>query len=127
MIQSTFWSRLALHSLAIVVISSIIPGIELNGILAAVAAGAVFGLVNSFIKPLLVILTLPLTLLTFGIFLLVINGLSFWLVAGLVKGYYISNILSAIAGAFLMSLFSILINAMLQKHEPKNMHVGYFR
>ncbi|MCI5072295.1 phage holin family protein [bacterium] len=127
MIQSTFWSRLALHSLAIVVISSIIPGIELNGILAAIAAGAVFGLINSFIKPLLIILTLPLTLFTFGIFLLVINGLSFWLVAGLVKGYYITNIFSAIVGALLMSLFSMLINAMLQKNEPKNMHVGYFR
>lgn len=127
MIQSTFWSRLALHSLAIVVISSLIPGIELNGVLAAIAAGAVFGLINSFIKPLLIILTLPLTLFTFGVFLLVINGLSFWLVAGLVKGYYITNIFSAIAGALLMSLFSMLINAMLQKNEPKNMHVGYFR
>lgn len=122
-----FWLKLAFHSLAIIIVASVVPGIVLEGLLAAVAAGVIFGFVNAFIKPFIILLTLPLSVFTFGLFLLVVNGLSFWLVAFLVKGFYISNIFSAIGGALFMSLLSIIFNGLTQKAEPRNQHVGFFR
>lgn len=124
--MSIFFTRLALNSLGIMLVASVVPGIELKTIIAAIAAGLIFGLVNALVKPILILLTLPLSVVTFGLFLLIVNGLSFWLVAGLVKDFYITNIFSAILGSLIMSFVSILFNGLTQKTEPKNHHVGYF-
>ena len=125
--SKSFWIKSAVNTLAIVLVASLVPGVVLKGILAAIAAGLIFGFVNSIVKPILIFFTLPLTLLTFGLFLFVVNGLSFWLVAGLVKGFYITNIFSAIFGALLMSLVSMALNWLVQQNEPNHMHVGYFK
>ena len=73
-----FLLRVAINALAIVLAASILPGIEVDGIVPALAAAVLLGLVNAFVRPVLLILTLPITLVTLGLFLLVLNGFCFW-------------------------------------------------
>ena len=105
--------RILINALAIVVAAKVIPGIELDGVMAALVAGLVLGVVNGFVRPILLFLTLPLTLLTLGLFLFVLNGLCLWLTAALVKGFEIHGFWAAVFGALLVSLVSWVLNAFL--------------
>jgi putative membrane protein len=80
---------------------------------AAAVAALVLGLVNTLIKPILVILTLPVTILTLGLFLLVINALMFWLVANLVPGFHVNGFWAAMLGAILYSLITWALSGLL--------------
>jgi putative membrane protein len=91
----------------------VVPGIELSGLLAALGAGLVLGLVNAVVRPVLVLLTLPVTLITLGLFLLVLNGLCLWLTSLLVKGFVVQGIGAAVLGALLVSLVSWLLTAFV--------------
>src|SRR5213083_658072 len=101
--------RIVINALAIVVAAKVIPGIDLNGVLAALVAGLVLGVVNGVIRPILLFLTLPLTLLTLGLFLFVLNGLCLWLTAALVKGFEVHGFWAAVFGAILVSVVSWLL------------------
>jgi putative membrane protein len=79
----------------------------------ALIAALVLGLVNTLIRPLLVLLTLPVTLLTLGLFILIINGLMFWAVAHLVSGFQVASFWSAVGGALLYSVISWVMSALL--------------
>ena len=105
--------RIVVNALAIIVAAKVIPGIELNGILSALAAGLVLGLVNAVVRPILIFLTFPLTLLTLGLFLIVLNGFCFWLTSALVTGFEIHGFWPAVFGALLVSLVSWVLNAFL--------------
>ena len=105
--------RILINALAIVATAQVIPGIELNGVLAALAAGLVLGVVNGVVRPILVFLTLPLTLLTLGLFLFILNGLCLWLTAALVKGFEIHGFWPAVFGALLVSIVSWILTAFL--------------
>ena len=105
--------RILINALAIVVAAKVIPGIELDGAMAAVVAGLVLGVVNGFVRPVLLFLTLPLTLLTLGLFLFILNGLCLWLTAALVKGFEIQGFWAAVLGAILVSLVSWILTAFL--------------
>jgi putative membrane protein len=105
--------RIAINALAIVVAAKIIPGIELNGTLSALAAGLVLGIMNALVRPVLLLLTLPLTLLTLGLFLFVLNAFCFWLTSAVVKGFEIHGFWPAFFGALLVSLVSWVLNAFL--------------
>ncbi len=85
----------------------IIPGIEIDNFTAAMIAAVVIALINTFIKPVLILLTLPINILTLGIFTLVINALLFMFAAYLVPGIEISGFWSALFGSLLISIFSI--------------------
>jgi len=87
-----FIIRLIINMVAILIISYLFPKmIWVEGFLAALVAAFLLGIVNTIIKPILVLLTLPLTILTLGLFLLVINGLMLWLVSALVSGFHVSG------------------------------------
>jgi putative membrane protein len=105
--------RIVFNALAIVLAAKVIPGIELNGVLSALAAGLVLGVVNGIIRPVLVFLTLPLTLVTLGLFLFVLNGLCLWLTAAVVKGFEIHGFWAAVFGALLVSMVSWVLTAFL--------------
>jgi len=105
--------RILINALAIVVAAKVIPGIELDGAMAALVAGLVLGVVNGFVRPVLLFLTLPLTLLTLGLFLFILNGLCLWLTAALVKGFEIQGFWAAVLGAILVSLVSWILTAFL--------------
>jgi len=79
----------------------------------ALVGGLLLGLVNAVVRPVLIILTLPITLITLGLFLLVLNGFCFWLVASIVKGFYVSGFWSACLGALIVSIVSWVMTALI--------------
>ena len=109
-----FIIRLIINMVAILIISYLFPKmIWVEGFLAALVAAFLLGIVNTIIKPILVLLTLPLTVLTLGLFLLVINGLMLWLVSALVSGFHVSGFWGAVFGSILISLVSWLLSRFL--------------
>ena len=93
--------------------ASIVPGIAVDGIVPALAAAVLLGLINAFVRPVLLILTLPITLLTLGLFLFVLNGFCFWLVAWLVKGFHVAGFGSALLGSLVVSVVSWIVTALV--------------
>ena len=108
-----FLLRVVVNILALVLIASVVPGIRLDGVLPAVAAGLLLGIVNAVVRPVLLILTLPITLVTLGLFLLVLNGLCLWLVAALVTGFHVAGFWSALLGALCVSVVSWIVTALV--------------
>ena len=106
-----------LNALALLAVAYLVPGIHVAGFAAALVAALVIGLVNMIIRPILVLLTLPITLLTLGLFILVINGLLFYLVANWIQGFDVTTITAGIVGALVYSLLSWLLSALLIDQE----------
>ncbi len=102
-----------LNALALLVVAYVVPSIHVSGIGSALIAAAVIGLVNLLIRPVLVILTLPVTVLTLGLFLLVINGLLFLFVGHILNGFEVQTLLAGIVGAVLYSLISWALIALI--------------
>ena len=103
-----------LHTaLLLLLVANAVNGVQIRGALSAVLAALVLGLVNAFVRPLAVALTLPLTLITFGLFLLVLNGLMLKLAAALVPGFRIRGIMPAVWGSLLLTLLNLLIDGFM--------------
>ncbi|MFW5787147.1 MAG: phage holin family protein [Halanaerobiales bacterium] len=98
--------KLLVSMLALFITAAIIPGIGLSGIGAGFLAALILGIVNSVVKPIFTILTLPLTILTLGLFLFVLNGLMLMLAAAFVPGFTVSGIFSAIFGSIVLGLLT---------------------
>lgn len=98
-----------LHALSLILIPFIISGIKVDSITHALIAAAVIGIINTLIKPILVILTLPITLLTLGLFIFVINGVLFWLAGSYVPGFHVTNLTTGIVGALAYSVISTIL------------------
>lgn len=105
--------RIVINAATIAVAAAIVPGIHLAGLGPALIAGLVLGIVNAIVRPILVILTLPLTLLTLGLFLFVLNALCLWLTARLVPGFDIGGFGPALLGALIVSLVSWVLTAFV--------------
>jgi putative membrane protein len=108
-----FLVRLLLNAIAILAAAWLIPGVELSGTGAALAAGAVLGLVNVSIRPVLLILTLPFTLITLGLFIFVVNAICVGLTAAVIPGFSIATYWSAFLGALVVSVVSWILNGLL--------------
>src|SRR5690606_42137146 len=106
--------RLLLNGLAVFLAAQLIPGIEVKGFGTALFAALILGIVNTFIRPVLVFFTLPISLLTLELFTLVINALLFWLVGSLVTGFEVHGFLSAFFGAIIVSIISWVLNGIWQ-------------
>jgi putative membrane protein len=108
--------RFIITMVAILIISYLFPKmIWVDGFLAALVAAFLLGIVNTIVRPILVLLTLPLTLVTLGLFLLVINGLMLWLVSALVSGFHVSGFWGALLGSILISIVSWMLSRFLPK------------
>jgi putative membrane protein len=90
-------------------------GVEVRSFGAALTAAFVIGLMNMLLRPLLVLLTLPVTVLTLGLFLFVINALMFWWAASLLNGFYVSGFGAALLGSLIYSTFGVVIDSALQR------------
>lgn len=101
-----FIVQIIVVGLLLYVVAKLVPGMEIDGIGHALLAGLVLGIINALIRPLLVFLTLPITILTLGLFLLVINALLLKLAAALVPGFRVRGFGAAFLGALLLSVFS---------------------
>lgn len=96
-------------TLAILVVTHVIPGVRVSSLGTAVVAAAVIGILNALVRPILVILTLPLTILTLGLFLFVINALMFQLAGALVSGFHVDSFWSALLGSLIVSIISYIV------------------
>lgn len=105
--------NLAINMLALLIVVHILPGITIASIWAGFWAALILGVVNTFIKPIFILFTLPLTVLSLGLFLFIINGVMLLLVAALVPGFAVSGLFIAIIGALLLSIISGLIGEFL--------------
>lgn len=92
--------------------SYIIPGVSVDGFITALIVAVILGLVNTFIKPILVILTLPITIVTLGLFLLVINAVVILLVAWLVPGFMVSGFVAAVFFSLLLTIVGWLASTL---------------
>ena len=102
-----------LNALALLAVAYFVPGIHVAGFAAALVAALVIGLVNMLIRPILVLFTLPITILTLGLFIFVINGLLFYLVASWLQGFEVGSVTAGIVGALVYSVLSWLFSALL--------------
>jgi putative membrane protein len=105
--------RWLINAVSLLLISHLLPSIQVAGFGTALLTALILGLVNAFIRPLLIIITLPINILTLGLFTFVINGLLFWFVASFVKGFEVGGFWSAFFGALAYSIISSLFSILL--------------
>lgn len=108
-----FLARLFITGLGLLLADVVLPGIRFDNVLALWGAAFLLGLVNAFIRPLIIIATLPLTLLTLGLFLFVVNGLMVMLVAWLMPSFHIAGLGSAILASVIVGLTGWIANAFI--------------
>ena len=108
-----FLIRLVANALAILAAAYIVSGIEVSGGLALVAAALVLGLVNAVVRPVLLFLAFPFTLVTLGLFIYLLNAFCLWLTALLVKGFDVHGFWAAVLGAMIVSVVSWIVTILL--------------
>jgi putative membrane protein len=108
-----FILRIIVYTLALLLAAHVVPGIRLDGLASALVAGLLLGLVNAIVRPILVVLTFPITLLTLGLFLLVLNAFCLWLVSVFVSGFQVAGFWPAFWGALLVSVVSWILTALI--------------
>ncbi len=102
-----------LNAVALLVVAYLLPGITVASFGSALIAALVLGLLNTLVKPLLILLTLPITIVTLGLFLLVLNALVFWFAGSVLKGFQVSGFWWALLGALIYSVVSGLLSRLL--------------
>ena len=91
----------------------LVPGVRVANLWSALVAALIIGLVNALIRPLILLLTLPVNILTLGLFTLVVNALMFWLASSIAKGFDVANFKAAFLGALVFWLVSWIVNGLL--------------
>ena len=104
-----------INTLALIAVAYLMPGVTVSSFWSALVAALILGLVNAFIRPLLVLLTLPATVITLGLFIFVINGLLFWFVGSFVQGFVVQGFWAGVFGAILFSIVSWVLSALVLK------------
>jgi putative membrane protein len=110
----TMLLKWALCAAALIAVAYLYPGVHVDGFVAALIAALVLGIVNTLVRPVLVILTLPVTILTLGLFLFVINALMFWMVGSILTGFKVDGFVAALIGSLIYSALTLLINWMIK-------------
>ena len=106
-----------INAVALFALPYVLPFVHVDGFTTALVAALVLGLVNTLIRPVLVVLTFPVTVLTLGLFIFVINGLMFWAASGLVQGFRVDGFWAGVIGAIVYSVISWLLSALLLRHR----------
>ena len=114
--------RLTVNSAALLVAVNIVPGINIPTWGVLIAAAIVIGLLNAVLKPVLIFLTLPINVLTLGIFTLFINAFLFYLTSKIIKEFAVGGFWDAFWGATLFSIVSIILNVIIGSNEMRNLH-----
>jgi len=108
-----------INAAALLALPFLMHSVQVTSIGAALVAALVLGLVNTLLRPVLVLLTLPVTVLSLGLFILVLNALLFWLVAELVEGVHVAGFWSAMGAAILYSVISWALSTLLLKQDGR--------
>ncbi|MBV5299217.1 MAG: phage holin family protein [Rhodoferax sp.] len=104
-----------LQAVALLCVAYLYSGVVLHGFGAALLAALVIGLFNMVLRPVLLLLTLPVTLVTLGLFLFVINALMFWFAAGMLAGFHVTSFAAALLGSLIYSVFGIVIDSAVER------------
>jgi len=107
------------NAMALIAVAYLLPGIKVDGFVSALIAALILGLVNTLIRPVLVLLTLPISIVTLGLFILVINGILFWFVGSVLKGFTVADFWYGLLGAILYSIFSWALSTLLPGKRDK--------
>lgn len=102
-----------INAVALIAVAYLMPSISVSSFAAALVAALVLGLVNAGVRPVLILLTLPATVLTLGLFIFVLNGLLFWTVGTWLEGFAVAGFWAGVLGAILFSLVSWLLSALV--------------
>jgi len=114
-----FVFRWAVTTIAVMVASSIIHGIRYDSVASLIGAALLLGILNAFLRPILLILSAPLILLTLGLFILVVNGLMLFVVPGIVIGFHVDGFWSAFWGAIVISIVSWMLSAFFRGSDGR--------
>ena len=114
-----FLIRLVLNAVALIAVAYIVPGIHVYGIGGALLAALILGIVNAVIRPILIVISLPIEILTLGFFVLVINALLFWFVGALHVGLYVDGFWPAFWGALLMAIASWVLSMLTGRDQRR--------
>jgi putative membrane protein len=106
-------AKIVLVALALLLVSEFVPGVTVSGLYTAVIAAIILGILNAIVRPIFILLTLPITILTLGLFILVINAALFYFVASFVDGFQVAGFLSAMLGALVVSIISTIGNRFI--------------
>lgn len=106
-------------TLAVLVTSYILPGVHIDGVITALIVAAVLSLLNAVVKPVLIILTIPITLFTLGFFLLVINAVMILLASSLVPAFHVDGFWTALLFSFVLSIVNSIFNSLNSKGEEE--------
>ena len=104
-----------LSAAALLGVAYVYGGVSVASFGTAMFAAAIIGLLNMLVRPILVILTIPVTLITLGLFLFVVNALMFWAASGLVGGFHVNGFWAALLGSLIYSALGLVIDAVLEK------------
>ena len=113
-------SKWLLSAAALLLVAYLYPGVEVRSFTAALIAAFVIGLLNVVVRPVLVLLTLPVTVVTLGLFLFVINALMFWAAASLLDGFEVRGFVAALIGSLIYSVIGMVIDLALERLFPKH-------
>ncbi len=119
MVMKNYIIRWLINAVGLLIVSKTMESIEIDGILTAVVAAAVIGIINTFLRPILIILTLPINILSLGLFTLVINGLIFYFVGNIVEGFQVTGFLASFIGALILSIINILATFLIGMGKGK--------
>ena len=118
-----FLIRILVNGAAILLAASIVPGVAVRSVTSALVAGLVLALINAIVRPILMVLTLPITLVTLGLFIFVLNAFCFWLASVFVPGLTVVGFWAALLGSLIVSLVSWILTAFLSDTG----RVAYYR
>ena len=107
-----FLAKWLINALSIFIVAHIVKGIEVSSTSVVLVIALVLGIINAFVRPLIILITLPINILTLGIFTLFINGALFYLVSKIVKGFTITGFWTAFCGYILFSVISFLLSLL---------------
>ncbi len=108
-----------LSAAALLAVAHLFSGVQVASFTSALLAAAVIGLFNVVLRPVLVVLTFPVTLITLGLFLFVINALMFWAASGLLDGFQVSGFWAALVGSLVYSVLGLVIESALERLFPR--------
>jgi putative membrane protein len=107
-------ARWLIAALGLLAAAYLVPGIEVSGLYIALIVAVILGFINAIIRPILIILTLPINILTLGLFIFVINGILFWFVSTFVEGFAVDGLWTAVLGSLVLSVVSWIGNELLK-------------
>ena len=115
-----FLVQLIVSALAVIITSLLLPGVQINSVFTAILVAAVLALLNMVVKPLLVVLTIPITVFTLGFFLLIINAAIILLTSYIVPGFLVNGFWTALLFSIILSIVTYLFNQMANKKDNRN-------